>query len=139
MLPPHRIKHRFYVLHFFLALSLSPRTLPSTQRSYSNKTATAATNEPKPIDTRSALEPEVVDLALPALVVGEPDAPAPLLLELEVPAVPEVLPVLPVLPVPPELPEVPPDVAPPGRLTVAWAARALKAARVLFVAGLVFH
>ena len=93
----------------------------------------AATSEPKPIDTRSALEPEVVDLALPALVVDEPDAPAPLLLELEVPAVPEVL------PVPPVLPEVPADVAPPGRLTVAWAARALKAARVLFVAGLVFH
>ncbi|PMD12664.1 hypothetical protein NA56DRAFT_479227 [Hyaloscypha hepaticicola] len=136
MLPPHRIKHRFYVLHFFLAPSLSPRTLPSTQRNYSNKTATAATTEPKPIDTRSALEPEVVDLALPALVVDEPVAPAPLLLELEVPAVPEVLPVL---PVPPVLPEVPPDVASPGRLTVAWAARALKAARVLFVAGLVFH
>ena len=69
-------------------------------------------------------------------MVDEPDAPAPLLLELEVPAVPEVLPVL---PVPPVLPEVPPDVASPGRLTVAWAARALKAARVLFVAGLVFH
>jgi hypothetical protein len=133
MLPPHRIKHRFYVLHCFLTLALSPRALPSTQRNYSNKTATAATTEPKPIDTRSALEPEVVDLALPALVVDEPDAPAPLLLELEVPAVPEVL------PVPPVLPEVPADVAPPGRLTVAWAARALKAARVLFVAGLVFH
>lgn len=66
-------------------------------------------------------------------MVDELDAPAPLLLEPEVPAVPEVLPVLPVLP------EVPPDVASPGRLTVAWAARALKAARVLFVAGLVFH
>ena len=91
----------------------------------------AATSEPKPIDTRSALEPEVVDLALPELVVDEPDAPAPApLLEPEVPAVPEVLPVLPV---------VPADVASPGRLTVAWAARALKAARVLFVAGLVFH
>ena len=94
----------------------------------------AATSEPKPIDTRSALEPEVVDLALPELVVDEPEAPAPApLLEPEVPAVPEVLPVLPVLPV------VPADVASPGRLTVAWAARDLKAARVLFVAGLVFH
>jgi hypothetical protein len=62
-------------------------------------------------------------------VVDELDAPAPPLEP--VLAVPEVLPVLPVLP------EVPPDVASPGRLTVAWAARALKAARVLFVAGLV--
>jgi hypothetical protein len=134
MLSPPRIKHHFYVLHCFLALSPSPRTLSRTQRNYSNKTAMAATSEPKPIDTRSALEPEVVDLALPALVVDEPDAPAPApLLEPEVPAVPEVLPVLPVLPV------VPADVASPGRLTVAWAARDLKAARVLFVAGLGFH
>jgi hypothetical protein len=83
------------------------------------------------MDTRSALEPEVVDLALPALVVDEPDAPPLEPEEPEVPAVPEVEPVLPVLPVA--------DVASPGRLTVAWAARVLKAARVLFVAGLVFH
>jgi hypothetical protein len=131
MLSPPRIKHHFYILHFFLALPLASRTLSRTQRNYSNKTATAATNEPKPIDTRSALEPEVVDLALPALVVDELDAPAPPLEP--VLAVPEVLPVLPVLP------EVPPDVASPGRFTVAWAARALKAARVLFVAGLMLH
>jgi hypothetical protein len=34
----------------------------------------------------------------------------------------------------PDVPDVPdePDVAAPGRLAVAWAARALKAARVLF-------
>jgi hypothetical protein len=65
---------------------------------------------------------EVVDFALPAEVVVEPE-PEPEPLEPE-----EV----------PDEPEVPLDteVAVPGRLTVAWAARAWKAARVLFVAGL---
>jgi hypothetical protein len=69
-------------------------------------------------------EEEVVDLALPAEVVVEPE-PEP---ESE-PVEPEEV---------PDVPEVPLDteVAVPGRLKVAWAARAWKAARVLFVAAL---
>ena len=61
--------------------------------------------------------------ALPADVV--PEVPP---LEVPEPEDPDV----------PDVPEVPPDteVALPGRLTVAWLARAWKAARVLFVEGL---
>jgi hypothetical protein len=59
-------------------------------------------------------------LALPADVVleAEPESEPGVLDEPDVPEVPDV---------PDE-----PDVAVPGRLAVAWAARALKAARVLF-------
>ena len=64
---------------------------------------------------------DVVDLALPADVVDEPE-PEP---EPEEPEVPDV----------PDVPLVT-DVASPGRLTVAWLASAWKAARVLFVAAL---
>lgn len=70
---------------------------------------------------RTADEPDVVDFVFPALVVLEPESP-------------------PVVPVPEPPEEVPPvtDVASPGRLTVAWLARAWKVERVLFDVAL-FH
>jgi hypothetical protein len=93
----------------------------SQHHTHSSKTAIAATTpNPSAPCTLNALDPfVVVDFTVPALVVEEPDVP---------PEVPEL----------PEVPEVPPDVdvASPGRLAVAWAARAWKAERVLFVAAL---
>jgi hypothetical protein len=117
--------YSIFPLHSSFILNSAFQKTSSQHHTHSSKTATAATTpNPSAPCTRNALDPLVVDFALPALVVEEPDA-SPFVPDEPDEELPDA-----------ELPGVDVDVAPPGRLTVAWAARAWNAARVLFVAAL---